>query len=66
MPQIGSEQQPILFSSKNKKKKRILGLTGKFYTKEEQSQYAEGWDRIFNKKNKIEEKNDKRINRKKS
>tara|TARA_R100001224_G_scaffold112095_1_gene93717 strand:- start:902 stop:1102 length:201 start_codon:yes stop_codon:yes gene_type:complete len=66
MPQIGSEQQPIVFSSKNKKKKRILGLTGKFYTKEEQSQYAEGWDRIFNKKNKIEEKNDKRINRKKS
>ena len=56
MPQIGSEQQPILFSSKNKKKKRILGLTGKFYTKEEQSQYAEGWDRIFNKKNKIEGK----------
>ena len=47
MPQLGSEQQPILFSSKNKKKKRILGLTGKFYTKEEQSQYAEGWDRIF-------------------
>tara|TARA_R100001163_G_C4925202_1_gene103643 strand:+ start:33 stop:233 length:201 start_codon:yes stop_codon:yes gene_type:complete len=66
MPQLGSEQQPIVFSSKNKKKKRILGLTGKFYTKEEQSQYAEGWDRIFNKKNKIEEKNDKRINRKKS
>ena len=56
MPQLGSEQQPILFSSKNKKKKRILGLTGKFYTKEEQSQYAEGWDRIFNNKNKLKEK----------
>ena len=66
MPQIGSEQQPIVFSSKNKKKKRILGLTGKFYTKEEQSQYAEGWDRIFNKKIRLRERNYKRINRKKS
>ena len=47
MPQVGSEQKPVIFSSKNKKKQRILGLTGKFYTKEEQSQYAEGWDRIF-------------------
>jgi hypothetical protein len=52
MPSVGSEQKPVIISSKNKKKKRILGLTGKFYTKEEQSQYAEGWDRIFNKKKK--------------
>ena len=47
MPSVGSEQKPVIISSKNKKKQRILGLTGKFYTKEEQSQYAEGWDRIF-------------------
>tara|TARA_R100001230_G_C5519508_1_gene57228 strand:- start:87 stop:272 length:186 start_codon:yes stop_codon:yes gene_type:complete len=57
MPQIGSEQKPIIFSSKNKGKKRVLGLTGKFYTKEEQSQYAEGWDRIFGENN-AKKKND--------
>ena len=56
MPQVGSEHKPVIFSSKNKKKQRVLGLTGKFYTKEEQSQYAEGGDRIFNNKNKSKNK----------
>ena len=56
MPSVGSEQKPVIISSKNKNKKRILGLTGKFYTKEEQSQYSEGWDIIFNNKNKLKEK----------
>ena len=51
MPQVGSEHKPVIFSSKNKKKQRVLGLTGKYYTKEEQSQYAKGWDRIFGEKN---------------
>ena len=59
MPQVGSEQKPVIFSSKNKKKQRILGLTGKFYTKEEQSQYAEGWDRIFGEKNAKKKNNQK-------
>ena len=59
MPQIGSEQKPVVFSSKNKSKKRILGLTGKFYTKEEQTQYAEGWDRIFGEKNAKKKNNQK-------
>jgi hypothetical protein len=59
MPQVGSEQKPIIFSSKNKAKKRVLGLTGKFYTKEEQSQYAEGWDRIFGGNNGTKKNNKK-------
>ena len=59
MPQVGSEQKPIIFSSKNKKKQRVLGLTGKFYTHEEQSQYPEGWDRIFGEKNAKKKNNQK-------
>ena len=59
MPQVGSEQKPIIFSSKNKKKQRVLGLTAKFYTHEEQSQYAEGWDRIFGEKNAKKKNNQK-------
>ena len=47
MPQIGSEEQPIVL--KNKKKNNQIGLSGKFYPKENKQKYDSGWDRIFNK-----------------
>ena len=48
MPQIGSEEQPIVLKNK-KKNNQKLGLSGKFYSKENKDKYDAGWDRIFNK-----------------
>ena len=47
MPQIGSEEQPLVL--RNKKKNNQIGLSGKFYLKENKEKYDSGWDRIFNK-----------------
>ena len=51
MPQVGSDSQPVVLKNKKKGNKK-LGLSGKFYTKENQQKYQDGWDRIFNKKKK--------------
>ena len=48
MPQIGSEEQPLVLKNK-KKNNQKLGLSGKFYSKENKEKYDTGWDRIFNK-----------------
>jgi len=47
VPQIGSEEQPLVL--KNKKKNNQIGLSGKLYSKENKQKYDSGWDRIFNK-----------------
>jgi hypothetical protein len=44
---LGSEEQPIVL--RNKKKNNQIGLSGKFYSKENKEKYDSGWDRIFNK-----------------
>ena len=49
MPQMGSEQRPVVLKNK-KKGNRKLGLSSKFYTKKNKQLYAEGWDRIFGNK----------------
>jgi len=50
MPQVGSDRQPVVLKNK-KKNNQKLGLTGKFYSKENKKRYDAGWDRIFNNKN---------------
>ena len=51
MPQIGQEQRPLILKDK-KKGNRKLGLSAKFYNKEDKQKYSEGWDRIFGKNGK--------------
>ena len=51
MPQLGSDSKPLILKNQKSKNKK-LGLSGKFYTKENQKKYEEGWDRIFKKKKK--------------
>ena len=46
MPQVGTEQRPLIFKNK-KKGNRKLGLSAKFYNKEDKQKYSKGWDRIF-------------------
>jgi hypothetical protein len=48
MPQLGSDSKPLILKNQKSKNKK-LGLSGKFYTKENQKKYEEGWDRIFKK-----------------
>ena len=50
MPQIGQEQRPLILKDK-KKGNRKLGLSAKFYNKEDKQKYSTGWDRIFGNKN---------------
>ena len=49
MPQMGSEQRPVVLKNK-KKGNRKLGLSSKFYNKKYKQLYSEGWDRIFGNK----------------
>ena len=51
MPQMGSEQRPLILKNK-KKGNRKLGLSAKFYNKEDKQKYSKGWDRIFGGNNK--------------
>ena len=51
MPQVGTEQRPLILKNK-KKGNRKLGLSSKFYNKEDKQKYSEGWDRIFGKNGK--------------
>jgi len=46
MPQMGTEQRPLILKDK-KKGNRKLGLSAKFYNKEDKQKYHQGWDRIF-------------------
>ena len=48
MPQVGTEQRPLILKDK-KKGNRKLGLSAKFYNKEDKQKYSTGWDRIFGK-----------------
>ena len=48
MPQLGSDSKPLILKNQKSKNKK-LGLSGKFYTIENQKKYEEGWDRIFKK-----------------
>ena len=50
MPQAGTEQRPLILKNK-KKGNRKLGLSAKFYNKEDKQKYSKGWDRIFGNKN---------------
>ena len=50
MPQVGTEQRPLILKNK-KKGNRKLGLSAKFYSKENKQKYHQGWDRIFGDKN---------------
>jgi len=47
MPQIGSEQKPMMIKGKRKGKK--LGLSGKFYKPKALENYQDNYDRIFRK-----------------
>jgi|TARA_B100001146_G_C16029384_1_gene368633 hypothetical protein len=49
MPQMGSEQRPVVLKNK-KKGNRKLGISAKFLTKKNKQLYSEGWDRIFGNK----------------
>jgi len=51
MPQIGNDKNPVVFKNK-KKGNRKLGLSSKFYSKENKQKYHQGWDRIFGKNGK--------------
>ena len=51
MPQVGTEQRPLILKNK-KKGNRKLGLSAKFYNKEDKQKYHQGWDRIFGGNNK--------------
>ena len=48
MPQIGSEESPMIITKK--KTGRTLGLMGRWYTKENREKYAEGYKRIYGDK----------------
>ena len=50
MPQMGTEQRPLILKDK-KKGNRKLGLSAKFYNKANKQKYNEGWDRIFGDNN---------------
>jgi hypothetical protein len=54
MPQIGSDNKSVVLKSGVKNKKRILGMTGSFYTGESKSNYDSNYDKIFNKKTEFE------------
>jgi len=57
MPQVGTDTRPVILKNK-KKGNRKLGLSAKFYNKEDKQKYHQGWDRIFG--------NNKNYNRKKT
>ena len=57
MPQAGTEQRPLILKNK-KKGNRKLGLSSKFYSKENKQKYHQGWDRIFGGNNKDFNKKD--------
>jgi|TARA_R100001244_G_scaffold122922_1_gene92564 hypothetical protein len=49
MSEIGTEQQPIILKNK-KKGNRKLGISAKFYNKQDKQLYSSGWDRIWGNK----------------
>jgi len=51
MPQMGTDQRPVILKNK-KKGNRKLGLSAKFLNKEDKQKYHQGWDRIFGDNNK--------------
>ena len=51
MPQVGTDTRPVILKNK-KKGNRKLGLSAKFYNKEDKQKYHQGWDRIFGDNNK--------------
>ena len=48
MPQIGSEQKPMMIGSK--KRGKVLGMTGGFYKPENKKKYDDNYDRILGEK----------------
>ena len=56
MPQVGTNEKPMMISAKPRGK--ILGDTGSFYKPENKKKYDENWERIFGKKDKKNEKKD--------
>ena len=45
MPQVGSEEKPMMINGNRKGKN--LGMTGRFYSPENKKKYDENYDRIF-------------------
>jgi hypothetical protein len=54
MPQIGSENKSVVLKSGKRNNKRILGMTGSFYTGDSKKNYDDNWERIFGNKSEIE------------
>jgi hypothetical protein len=50
MPQLGSNEKPMMISSK--KRGKTLGLAGSFFEKDRKKKYDENYDKIFKKKDK--------------
>ena len=48
MPQIGSEESPMIITKK--KPGKVLGLTGSFYVGDRKKKYNDNYDRIFGDK----------------
>tara|TARA_R100000789_G_scaffold26365_1_gene29479 strand:- start:29 stop:190 length:162 start_codon:yes stop_codon:yes gene_type:complete len=48
MPQLGSEESPMIITKK--KTGKVLGLTGSFYSGERKKKYNDNYDRIFGDK----------------
>jgi len=51
MQQVGTDTRHDILKNK-KKGNRKLGLSAKFYNKEDKQKYHQGWDRIFGDNNK--------------
>ena len=49
MAQLGNEQRPVILKNK-KKGNRKLGISAKFYNKQDKQLYSSGWDRIWGNK----------------
>ena len=45
MPQIGSNEKPMMISPK--KRGKILGMTGSFYKPENKKKFDQNYDKIF-------------------
>jgi len=49
MPQLGSEQSPVVFKNKKKGNRKLISASSKM-TAQERKTYNENWDKIFGKK----------------
>jgi hypothetical protein len=54
MPQIGSENNSVVLRGGKRNNKRILGLTGTFYSGDSKKNYDDNYDRIFGSKTEFE------------